>query len=270
VLGPDGVEADAEQQLGGEVNVARALGADQQGRRVAGAGHRGVPRAVTGLETSEQAGGDRRDGEVTQSCVEPAEEQAQRVVAVDGEGAEHTARLGHRRGSIGAVPGNIPDDEQHRAGRQRNRVVPVPAHLGGLHSRDVAGGDLQWRHVGQLCEHAALQDEGHLGLPLVAVRLQAAGAQPASDVVRAFGLTRGGQGDRGLGREQPGDDGAVVGERARPHRVEVERAEGVLGEEQPDRQHAAHAGLLRRARGKLRPPVLLAEVTDPEGRRSLS
>ena len=44
--------------------------------------------------------------------------------------AHRASELAHRRGGGDAAPGDVADDQQQLAGRQRDSVIPVPAHLG--------------------------------------------------------------------------------------------------------------------------------------------
>jgi hypothetical protein len=58
--------------------------------------------------------------------------------------------------------------------------------------------------------------------------------------------------------------GGVLVERLHVARVQVQRAERVVLEEQPERQHAAHAGLLDGAVAEVRPALVVGEVVGQE------
>lgn len=126
--------------------------------------------------------------------VEPADDQARGFTVVPGEGAQHVADLGHARGGVEVVAGDIADDERYGPVGQKESVVPVPTDLRGIGGRLIAGDHTHARHVGQLGQEVALHRLGDRTLALV---------------------------EPGVGERQPGPPGDVL------QQGEVVRSEGV-------------------------------------------
>jgi hypothetical protein len=113
--------------------ASAAVGRDDEGRRMAGAG---VPDpSVAGIELDVRERRRRRRRHGLHEGVEPLEQlrRARRL----GEGADGAPELPHRHGRIQAVPDDVPDDERHGAGGQSERVVPVTPDLEGRRTRPI-------------------------------------------------------------------------------------------------------------------------------------
>ena len=94
--------------------------------------------------------------------VDPAEDRARRLAAVDRDGAHQRAQLSHQRGGFGVMAHHVADHERRDPGGGLERVVPVAADLSAFERGDVTREELQprrFRHVRR--EQAALQRLGH-------------------------------------------------------------------------------------------------------------
>ena len=104
-----------------------------------------------------QAGGKVAVTELVGKVVEVAQDVVGRQI--HGCQSLHSGpELAHDRSGPYAVAHDVADDERHPVARQRDRIEPVAADLGGVAAADIPVGDV---HAGQafrkLRQHAALQ-----------------------------------------------------------------------------------------------------------------
>jgi hypothetical protein len=134
------------------------------------------------------------------------------------DAAQQPAQLAHVRGCGGVVPGDVPDHHDRVAVGVEERVVPVAADAGRLGGRDVADdhpGALDGRGIGEQAALQALDQLGHLALPVDAV-----------------------DGPAGLHGHLVGGREVVGGERPSRVQVQGEDADGAVlrGQRQHDRR----------------------------------
>lgn len=197
VVGPVQAGIDAEHGSVvfpvGEV-ADPAGGADQQRRRVAGAGQAQSPqRRRVLLERGHDQGGHRVTVQALQCQVELADDLARRSGLVGGDRAQHAAELVHGDSGTDVVAHDVAGHGVRRAARENDHVLPVPADAWDIERQGRRGGERR-RGItsGQHTERAA------------------AIAEPGGDVVRAYAPVLGARWGRRLEQTGEGLDGTTA------------------------------------------------------------
>ncbi|AYN36745.1 hypothetical protein DUI70_6251 [Streptomyces albus] len=206
-VGTGAGQIGAEQHARAALEEVRpAVVAHHQRRRVARVGPAQPPGPALGaFEAAHHHGRHRGVADVPEGAVQAGDHGTGRGLLTPGEGAQHIADLGHVRGGGQIVPDHVADHHRHRAVRQREGVVPVPAHLRGVRGRFVAGADIHAEDLRHRRQQVPLHVLGDPALALVELGVVHRETRPAGDVV-----------DQGqIGRaERPLLVGAADGERA--------------------------------------------------------
>ena len=146
------------------------------------------------VEDQVDQGGHLGERELRRELLHPAQHR-DRGRVLEGVGTHGHPELAHRRGSLEAVTGHVPDDQTDQATGQRDDVVPVAADVHVGRCGYVARGECDTRDLGEARrEQAALEGLGDLVLPTRSRLLTAQlllGFRAVADLAEQLGVGRG-------------------------------------------------------------------------------
>ena len=183
------------------------------------------------FEGGDQHGGQRAEAQPREGPVGALQRRGRTVAVVVRQGAHGAAQLRHGRGRVDGVPGDVADDQQHRAVRLEEGVVEVPTDERVPARRPVADSDVEVVGARRRGQQTPLQRLGDLQLAAVEPGVVQRHPGSAGDLHSRLDLTRRQRGPAAGGDERQRTDGLAVDDQ----RHEQERAGGQPIPGGPDR-----------------------------------